>query len=224
VEHRREGPDRALWTRDVLSALREAARHTVASAEEDAWITVDAQDHARDRAGRSRWRRGHVRWVLVDLDGDRGPDGGGWVAAVAGAVREVLSGHVDRGPDAAPLLDDGRPWTGRAAIVRTSPGGLHVLAELRREWEPASVAPRGVIRPLVERLAEVAEGAARAAGFEGVTWDRGCSGAATRRPGWRTLDDGAPWCVELSWAEGPSAELGIAPWRRYLRRGRSRAR
>jgi hypothetical protein len=211
VQRHRSGIQRALWTRDLLSALRGAERHALATDEEDVWITVDPQNfEGRDGRGRSRWRRGHARWFLIDLDGEAGPEGSAWSEALGERLRQLLSGRADLGPGAAPLLDEGRPWTGRAAILRTSRGGIHVVAELRRAWTPEAIAAGGILRPLVEELALGCEEEARAAGFD-ARWDRRCSGLACRRPGWRTLEDGSPFRVELAWSQGPAQALGRAP-------------
>lgn len=165
---------------DLPAALERAERNALASDEEDRWITVDAQDWiGRDRRGRSRWRRGYVGWVLFDLDGETGPDHDAWAEDLAAA------------------LPTGGPWSGRVVVVRTSPGGIHVAAELRHRWSTDAVGRGGTLRPRVEEAAVRFVEEARAAGFGGIRWDHRCSGTAIREPGWRTLDDGDPFRVRL---------------------------
>ena len=121
-----------------------------------------------------------VRWLAVDLDGDEGPllAGGAWAERIGRAALASLPASF---------------VTGRALVVRTSAGGIHVAVEL--------VDPLGLEEVRIEAapLGRAVGAAARLEGFSSEI-DPAYAGRTIRLPGARITKDGGLFVAHLAWS------------------------
>lgn len=212
----RAGRRASVWglrTADAWSAVLAADRAADAPPGwevPDRWIRLDPSRPTawtvtrRGRWAPARWQTTAARWVVVDLDArdptqPRCPEGTvAWADvdraahASAGAPWAEAMGAALR----ARLAGDPR-WSGRALVLRTSLGALHVAVELAEAAVPT--AWRGELGRAARALGAWLEGCAAAAGFDVAadpqSWR---AGRAVRRPGPREATrDGLGWVVRV---------------------------
>lgn len=104
------------------------------------------------------WQTERVRYLLFDLDdaATEAPPGG--LARLEQALARFLAWHSDLFP-------------GPAALLQTGPRGLQLVVRLRADWAPCSLDRDGTLRRWMARLGPEVQALARAAGWEGITYD-----------------------------------------------------
>lgn len=169
----------------------------------DAYVSLDVHAHASTRTFRlSRSAREAYaiqpqdfktiagRWVGVDLDGFTA-----WPDDDVGLVEaaKVIAAMLERHP----------VFSGRCALVRTSHGGVQIVAELAEyRHDLAGFYADPHVRQMLANLDTLCLDAVREAGFEGGHADPTvhAPGRYIRRPGPRLTKQGIPYVAHLVWS------------------------
>ena len=131
------------------------------------------------------WRPWRQRRVLFDLDGLRWGSDGDVETFAAATVRWIRRR---------------REFSGRVAVVRTSPTGVQIVAELTHAREGViDWWKKNHVRSWYAKSAQALLKLARKHGAQGGIADlsSGAAGRLGRRPGWRLLKDGSPYRSHL---------------------------